>query len=71
MTHMTNQMTNQIAIFQPHAGLTISIDLPQHDSLVSFRQSGRSESGYAQWQGSLGMRADNTGNRDSVQGGSP
>ena len=63
-------MTNQIAIFQLHACVTKSTDWPWRDSLVSSCQLEPSESDYAQREGSLGMHADNTRNRDSVQGGS-
>ena len=64
-------MTNQIAIFQPHACVTMSMDLPQLDSLVSFRQSERWESDYAQRDGSLSTFADNTRHRDSIRRDSP
>jgi hypothetical protein len=63
-------MTNQIAIFQPHACLTMSMDLAQLDSLVSF-QLERWESDYAQRDGSLNTFADNTRHRDSVRRDSP
>lgn len=63
------QMTNQIAISQPHAGLCTG--LPCLDFLVSFRQSKRFDADYAQLDNGLGVREGNTKHREFTQGDSP
>lgn len=63
------QMTHQLAISQPHAGLCTG--LPCLDFLVSFREPRRYDADCALRDSGMGTHEGNTSHRKFAQGDSP